>query len=293
MICWGLWAQHRAARTPPAPARAPASASRERDSRRLPRLVSWQWTTRTDACERRFLYHLIHLIFTLTARAPRTQCRRGGGWARTHTQKGLICYRRATQHRQVRRCFCLFLSLSSTVAPPFVHARLRLGVRRGVVRLCCVSPPHRPPLLSPLVPRHCCAACPKSVVLTQHMLNALCRCFAHMSRTMEQMEQLIGHALSRVDDVEKLHDRHEVETKSLMLEWKAEARAATQIIEALQTQVVQLTSRVSTLQDALHATCRASAKRTVASRSSRQTSGAGRGVRECATRAFSRIGRSG
>ena len=117
-----------------------------------------------------------------------------------------------------------------------------------------------------------------------------------MSRTMEQMEQLIGHALSRVDDVEKLHDRHEVETKSLMLEWKAEVRAATQIIETLQTQVVQLTSRVSTLEDALymqHAEARASAKRTVASRSSRQTSGAGRGVRECATRAFSRIGRSG
>ena len=34
-----------------------------------------------------------------------------------------------------------------------------------------------------------------------------------------------------------------------MLEWKAEARAATQIIEALQTQVVQLTSRVSTLEE--------------------------------------------
>jgi predicted nucleic acid-binding Zn-ribbon protein len=65
---------------------------------------------------------------------------------------------------------------------------------------------------------------------------------------MEQMEQLIGHALSRVDDAAKLHDRHEVETKSSMNEWKAEvvtasqaiqaeARAAAQIIQDLRSQV--------------------------------------------------------
>eukprot|EP00900_Chrysochromulina_parva_P016903 jgi/Chrpa1/25213/Chrysochromulina_OHIO_Genome00027334-RA len=57
-----------------------------------------------------------------------------------------------------------------------------------------------------------------------------------MSRTMEQMEQLLGHALLRVEDVEKLHDRHEAETKSLMHELRAEARVATQLIQALQAQ---------------------------------------------------------
>jgi len=72
-----------------------------------------------------------------------------------------------------------------------------------------------------------------------------------MARTMEQMEQLLGHALLRVEDVEKLHDRHEAETKSLMHELRAEARVATQLIQALQAQVVQLTSRVSTLDEAL------------------------------------------
>jgi tellurite resistance protein len=68
---------------------------------------------------------------------------------------------------------------------------------------------------------------------------------------MEQMEQLLGHALVRVEAVEKLHDRHEAETKSLMHEWRAEARVAAQLIQALQAQVVQLTSRVSTLDEAL------------------------------------------
>jgi hypothetical protein len=72
-----------------------------------------------------------------------------------------------------------------------------------------------------------------------------------MARTMEQMEQLLGHALVRVEAVEKLHDRHEAETKSLMHEWRAEARVAAQLIQALQAQVVQLTSRVSTLVEAL------------------------------------------
>eukprot|EP00900_Chrysochromulina_parva_P007994 jgi/Chrpa1/17196/Chrysochromulina_OHIO_Genome00021199-RA len=72
-----------------------------------------------------------------------------------------------------------------------------------------------------------------------------------MARTMEQMEQLLGHALVRVEAVEKLHDRHEAETKSLMHEWRAEARVAAQLIQALQAQVVQLTSRVSTLDEAL------------------------------------------
>ena len=73
----------------------------------------------------------------------------------------------------------------------------------------------------------------------------------NMARTMEQMEQLLGHALVRVEAVEKLHDRHEAETKSLMHEWRAEARVAAQLIQALQAQVVQLTSRVSTLDEAL------------------------------------------
>ena len=78
-------------------------------------------------------------------------------------------------------------------------------------------------------------------------------------RKMEQMEQLIGHALSRVDGVEKLHDRHEVETKSSMHEWKAEvmtasqaiqaeARATAQIIQDLRSQVTALQTRVAELE---------------------------------------------
>ena len=68
-----------------------------------------------------------------------------------------------------------------------------------------------------------------------------------MARTMEQMEQLVGHALSRVDDVEKLHDRHEAETKGLMHEWKAEARVAAQVIQDLRAEVSEPRSRVAEL----------------------------------------------
>ena len=70
-------------------------------------------------------------------------------------------------------------------------------------------------------------------------------CAGLMARTMEQMEQLIGHALSRVDDVEKLHDRLEAETKSSMKEWTGEARTAGQLIQALQAQVSTLQLRLA------------------------------------------------
>lgn len=74
-----------------------------------------------------------------------------------------------------------------------------------------------------------------------------------MARTMEQMEQLLGHALSRVDDVEKLYERQGAEMKSKVLEWKAEAKAATLVLQALQAQTAQLTSRVTGLEDELRA----------------------------------------
>ena len=71
----------------------------------------------------------------------------------------------------------------------------------------------------------------------RHVLNAFLQvsCSKHtMSRTMEQMEQLIGHALAQVDVVEKA--TNEVDAKQ---------HATSQLMQALLTQLNTLRKHVS------------------------------------------------
>eukprot|EP00966_Prymnesium_polylepis_P089567 2073799-Prymnesium_polylepis.1 len=58
-----------------------------------------------------------------------------------------------------------------------------------------------------------------------------------MARTMEQMEQLVGHALSQVDMVEKA--TNEVDAKQ---------NATGQLVQALLTQIQTLQARVDELE---------------------------------------------